>query len=78
MKQEARQIPVTIAVMKVSGVPVRIPIERTRRGERMNDSISWLELAQLTHATQVERFDWCSCEDNEGNENPYTDCPVNE
>ena len=38
-------------------------------------SISWGELAELTHATQVERFNWCSCEDNEGNENPYADCP---
>ena len=37
MKQEARQIPVTTAVMKVSGVPARTPIERTRRGERMSD-----------------------------------------
>ena len=39
------------------------------------ESISWSELAELTHATQVERFNWCSCEDNEGRENPYTDCP---
>ena len=77
-RQEARQIPVTIVVMKVSGVAVRTPIERIKKGQKMNDSISWGELAELTHATQVERFDWCSCEDNEGNENPYTDCPVNE
>jgi hypothetical protein len=35
------------------------------------------ELAELTHATQVEIFGWCSCEDNKGNENPYTDCPTN-
>jgi hypothetical protein len=41
----------------------------------MNDSISWSELAELTHAKQVERFNWCSCEDNEGQENPYADCP---
>ena len=39
------------------------------------DSMSWSELAQLTHVTQVERFNFCMCEDNEGNENPYTDCP---
>ena len=39
------------------------------------DSMSWSELAQLTHATQVERFNWCMCEDNEGQENPYNDCP---
>jgi hypothetical protein len=36
MKQEARLTPVTIAVMKVSGVPVRTPIERTRKGQRMS------------------------------------------
>jgi hypothetical protein len=42
----------------------------------MNDSISWAELAQLTHATQVERFNWCSCEDSQGQEKPYEDCPT--
>ena len=39
------------------------------------ESISWSELAELTHKTQVMRFGFCSCEDNEGNENPYSDCP---
>jgi hypothetical protein len=39
----------------------------------MNNSISWSELAELTHATQVERFGWCMCEDS-GTFN-YTDCP---
>jgi RecJ-like exonuclease len=38
-------------------------------------SMSWSELAELTHATQVARFNWCSCEDNEGQDNPYSDCP---
>jgi hypothetical protein len=38
-----------------------------------DDSISWQELAELTHATQVERFNWCSCEEQE--EYPYADCP---
>jgi hypothetical protein len=38
-------------------------------------SYSWAEMANLTHKTQVETFGWCSCEDNEGNENPYSDCP---
>jgi len=38
------------------------------------EPISWGELALLTHKTQVARFNWCSCEDNEGNENPYEDC----
>jgi hypothetical protein len=40
------------------------------------DSISWSELADLTHETQVDKFGFCSCEDNEGRENPYTDCPT--
>lgn len=40
-----------------------------------DDSISWGELAELTHITQVERFGWCLCEDNEGQDNPYADCP---
>jgi hypothetical protein len=43
-----------------------------------NDSISWGELAELTHQIQVERFQFCMCEDNEGNENPYADCPKGE
>ena len=38
------------------------------------DSISWSELAELTHETQVERFGWCSCEDMEPHEYPYSDC----
>ena len=35
---------------------------------------------QLCHPCYctVEIFGWCSCEDNEGNENPYTDCPTKE
>jgi hypothetical protein len=37
-------------------------------------SISWGELANLTHKTQVEQFGWCWCEDNEGKQNPYDDC----
>ena len=40
------------------------------------ESISWAELAELTHATQVEKFNFCTCEDNEGNENPFADCPT--
>lgn len=35
----------------------------------------WSDMANLTHATQVSTFGWCSCEDNEGNPNPYDDCP---
>ena len=44
----------------------------------MNDlsqeSMSWSEVAELTHVTQVERFGWCSCEDAEPHEYPYADC----
>ena len=40
------------------------------------EQLSWSELAELTHATQVAKFNFCSCEDNEGQENPYADCPT--
>ena len=43
--------------------------------DKSQGSYYWSELAELTHETQVETFGWCSCEDNEGNENPYADCP---
>lgn len=35
----------------------------------------WSELAELTHETQVEKFGWCSCEDDLA---PYADCPTGE
>jgi len=37
------------------------------------ESMSWSEVAELTHATQVERFNWCECEEQENF--PYADCP---
>ena len=40
------------------------------------ESISWAELAELTHATQVERFGWCICEDPEQGQ-LADDCPRN-
>lgn len=40
------------------------------------EPISWSELAELTHATQVERFNWCECEEQENF--PYADCPKEE
>ena len=39
---------------------------------------SYGELADFTHPLQVAVFGWCSCEDNEGKENPYADCPKEE
>jgi hypothetical protein len=44
----------------------------------MEEVMYWSELAELTHATQVEKFNFCLCEDNEGQENPYADCPKGE
>ena len=41
----------------------------------MDKVMSWGEIADLTHETQVEHFNFCFCEDNEGNPNPYDDCP---
>ena len=43
--------------------------------EELNGSPSYSDMAELTHETQVALFGFCSCEDNEGNENPYEDCP---
>ena len=43
-----------------------------------NEIMYWSDLANLTHVTQVEKFNFCTCEDNDGNENPYGDCPTGE
>ena len=74
-------------VSEMANYPQDLPIEEvdpiTEEGceccemNSEDDSISWGELALLTHETQVERFGFCTCEDNEGNENPYADCPAN-
>ena len=52
------------------------PLDAYLTTDPKEESISWGELAELTHATQVEKFNFCTCEDNEGNENPYKDCPT--
>ena len=45
--------------------------------DQLGGSPCWGDLAELTtHEMQVELFGWCGCEDNEGNENPYMDCPT--
>lgn len=43
--------------------------------EETEKTHSWGYLASLTHHTQLNEFGFCLCEDNEGNENPYDDCP---
>lgn len=40
------------------------------------EDISWEELANLTHATQVERFGWCICEGTDGEGQLAEDCPI--
>ena len=40
-----------------------------------DEQLSWSELAELTHETQVDKFGFCSCEDTEWHEHPYLDCP---
>jgi len=34
------------------------------------------ELLDLTHERQVAIFGWCYCENNEGNDELYSDCPT--
>ena len=48
--------------------------EKGDDGTGFDESISWSELAELTHATQVERFGFCTCEDLDPHEYPYADC----
>ena len=38
-------------------------------------SFSYGDLSTLNHERQVAIFNFCSCEDNDYNENPYDDCP---
>lgn len=41
------------------------------------EPMSWSEVADFTHAKQLEVFNWCACEDrdDEDEETPYSDCP---
>ena len=41
----------------------------------LHRSLSMQELLELTHETQVERFGFCTCEEQENF--PYSDCPRN-
>ena len=44
-----------------------------REGLDMQEQMSWSELAELDHFTQVDKFNWCGCE--EGEYFPYDNCP---
>lgn len=46
--------------------------------DKGEEAISWGELANLTHATQVERFGWCICEGTNGEGQLADDCPKEE
>jgi len=39
----------------------------------MEEVMSWEDIADLTHKTQVEKFQFCTCEEQEYF--PYEDCP---
>ena len=39
----------------------------------MTDVMYWSDLAELTHESQVDLFNFCMCEDGE---RQYEDCPV--
>ena len=41
----------------------------------LSEQLTWSELAELTHETQVDKFGFCTCEDTEPHEHPYSDCP---
>ena len=51
-------------------------IKKEEGGSIMSKSYSWLDMANLTHKTQVKEFDFCLCEEKE--KFPYEDCPKEE
>lgn len=70
MEQEMAEAIATLN--KANGALARIfGIEQEGESEQ---PISWGELAELTHAAQVERFGWCICEDPEQGQ-LAEDCP---
>lgn len=46
-----------------------------KANDENTDEMDMMDCANLTHETQVGIYGWCSCEDNEGKANPYSDCP---
>ncbi len=51
---------------------IRSCLEEEQEGT-MEKSHSWLDMANLTHETQVMEFNFCLCEEQE--QFPYEDCP---
>lgn len=54
---------------------IQSPLDKYLTTDPREESISWGELAELTHATQVERFGWCICEGTNGEGQLADDCP---
>jgi hypothetical protein len=52
---------------------IQSPLDKHLTTDPREESISWGELAELTHITQVAQFGFCSCEEQEYF--PYEDCP---
>ena len=52
---------------------VQVDFINRKNREDMNKSHSWLDMANLTHETQVMEFNFCLCEEQE--QFPYEDCP---
>lgn len=48
-------------------------IAKTEEDMSKEKSHSYQDMANLTHKTQVEEFNWCLCEEQE--QFPYEDCP---
>ena len=55
-----------------------LPLELSlSMGEWMTDMVAvhyWSDMANLTHSSQIELFNFCACEEQEYF--PYDDCPV--
>jgi hypothetical protein len=62
-------------LLRIRVAHIGVVLSVWRRKQMSEDSISWEELAELTHATQVERFGWCICEDTDGEGQLADDCP---
>lgn len=49
------------------------PLDKYLTTDPREEAMSWGDIANLTHKTQVEKFNFCTCEEQE--QFPYDDCP---
>jgi hypothetical protein len=52
---------------------IQSPLDKYLTTDPREEAMSWGDIANLTHKTQVEQFGFCSCEEQEYF--PYEDCP---